>query len=92
MAKNMARIENGTVVNIEWCSDRTEDTDVLVSVYDRPVTIGDTYDGQDFYRNGEKILTPLEEAEKKNEELEIELAELDAALLEVQYQSLIGGV
>lgn len=92
MAKNMARIENGIIIGVEWCSDRAIDTDTLVSVYDRPVTIGDAYDGQDFYRNGEKILTPLEEAEKKNEELEIELAELDAALLEVQYQSLIGGI
>lgn len=69
MAKNMAKIEDGIVVGIEWCSDRATDTDTLISVYDRPVTIGDIYDGQDFYRDGEKILTPLEEAEKKNEEL-----------------------
>jgi hypothetical protein len=70
----MARIEDGIVVNIEWCSDKATDTDTLISIYDRPVTIGDTYDGQDFYRNGEKILTPLEEAEKKNEEFESALA------------------
>lgn len=92
MSKNMVRIKDDIVINIEWHSDRAIDTDTLVSVYDRPVTIGDTYDGQDFYRNGEKILTPLEEAEKKNEELEAELAELDAALLEAQYQNLIGGM
>jgi hypothetical protein len=85
MAKNMARIENGIIIGVEWCSDRVIDTETLISVYDRPVTIGDIYDGQDFYHDGEKILTPLEEAEKKNEELEIELAELDAALLEAQY-------
>ena len=74
MAKNMARIEDGVIVGVEWCSDRTVDTETLVSVYDRPVTVGDTYDGQDFYRNGEKILTPLEQAEKRNEELESALA------------------
>lgn len=80
MAKNMARIENGIIINVEWCSDRTVDTDTLISVYDRPVTVGDIYDGQDFYRNGEKILTPLEEAEKKNEEFEVALSEIEAAL------------
>ena len=60
MAKNMAKIENGIIIGVEWCSDRVIDTNTLVSVYNRPVTIGDIYDGQDFYRNGEKILTPLE--------------------------------
>lgn len=79
MAKNMARIEDGVIVGVEWCSDRTVDTDTLISVYDRPVTIGDIYDGQDFYRNGEKILTPLEEAEKKNEEFESALIEIETA-------------
>ena len=68
MAKNMARIEDGIVTNIEWCSDRTEDTDVLISIYDRPVAVNDIYDGQDFYHNGQKILTPMEELEKENEE------------------------
>ena len=68
MAKNMARIENGIIINIEWHSDETIDTETLISVYDRPVTIDDIYDGQDFYRNGEKILTPMEELEKENEE------------------------
>ena len=73
MAKNMARIEDGVIAGIEWCSDRTIDTDTLISVYDRPVTIGDNYDGQDFYRNGEKILTPLEKLEKENEEYKASL-------------------
>ena len=73
MAKNMARIEDGVIVGIEWCSDRTIDTDTLISVYDRPVTIGDNYDGQDFYRNGEKILTLLEKLEKENEEYKTSL-------------------
>lgn len=80
MAKNMARIEDGVIAGIEWCSDRTIDTDTLISVYDRPVTVGDIYDGQDFYRNGEKILTPLEEAEKKIKEFESALTEIETAL------------
>ena len=63
MAKNMARIQNGLVVNIEWCSDKQAQTDILINLADRPVAIGDTYDGSDFYRDGEKVLTPIEKLE-----------------------------
>ena len=61
MAKNMARIENGIVVNVEWCSDVICETDTLKNVEDRPVGIGDTYENGKFYRNGVEVLTPLEE-------------------------------
>lgn len=70
MAKNMARIENGFVVNIEWCSDRQVQTETLIDLFDRPVAIGDTYDGSDFYHDGEKVLTSLEQAQAKIAELE----------------------
>ena len=73
MAKNMARIENNIVVNIEWCSDGMAETDTLKNTEDRPVGIGDTYESGKFYRNGEEILTPLEEALKKNAEYEAAL-------------------
>lgn len=63
MAKNMARIENGLVVNIEWCSDKQAQTEMLINLEDRPVAIGDTYDGVDFYRDGVKVLTPIEKLE-----------------------------
>ena len=63
MAKSMARIENGLVVNIEWCSDKQAQTETLINLADRPVAIGDTYDGSDFYRDGEKVLTPIEKLE-----------------------------
>ena len=63
MAKNMARIEDGLVVNIEWCSDKQAQTETLINLADRPVAIGDTYDGSDFYRDGEKVLTPIEKLE-----------------------------
>lgn len=69
MAKNMARIENGVVVNIEWCSSDVEETDALKETNDMLIEIGDTYDGSFFYRNGEKILTQLEEEYVKNTEL-----------------------
>lgn len=76
MAKNMARISEGLVVNVEWCSDKQAQTDTLINLSDRPVAIGDTYDGADFYRDGEKVLTPLEAAQAEIEDMKAALAEL----------------
>ena len=76
MAKNMARIENGLVVNIEWCSNKQAQTEALIDLEDRPVAIGDTYDGSDFYRDGEKVLTPLEQAQAEIEDMKTALNEL----------------
>ena len=80
MAKSMARIDNSIVANIEWCSDSRQQTETLIDLNDRLVAIGDTYDGVDFYRDGEKVLTPLEEAQKQIEKLAAELEDADAAL------------
>ena len=60
MAKNMARLSNGIVFNIEWFSDSTAETDALINIGDRPVAIGDSYIGGVFYRGGEKILSIAE--------------------------------
>jgi len=68
MAKNMARIENGVVVNIEWVSDKIQETDFFKNIGDRPVEINDTFDGEFFYRNGEKVLTALETLQTNNTE------------------------
>ena len=76
MAKNMARIENGLVVNIEWCSDKQAQTETLINLADRPVAIGDTYDGSDFYRDREKVLTTLEQAQTEIEDMKTALNEL----------------
>lgn len=80
MAKSMALIENGTVVNMLWCSDSEPETDILLDPADRPVGIGDTYSDGKFYRDGVEILTPLEEAQKKNTEYESALTEIETAL------------
>ena len=72
MAKNMAFVENGIVSNILWCSDQEPETDRLMEIGDRPVAIGDSYESGKFYRNGEEVLAPLQEALKKNIELEAE--------------------
>lgn len=80
MAKTMALIENGTVTNMLWCSDSEPETATLIDPADRPVTIGDTYSNGKFYRDGVEILTPLEEALKKNDEYEAALTEIEEAL------------
>lgn len=80
MAKSMALIENGTVANILWCSDSQPETDAIINPADRPVGIGDTYSNGKFYRDGVEILTPLEEALKKNAEYESALTEIETAL------------
>ena len=80
MAKSMALIENGTVANMLWCSDSELETESLIKLADRPVRIGDTYSDGKFYRDGAEILTPFEEAQKKNTEYESALTEIETAL------------
>lgn len=80
MAKTMAALENGDVVNMVWCRDSQSETDTLKNVDDRPVGIGDTYADGKFYRDDAEILTPLEEARKLNAEYEAALSEIEEAL------------
>ena len=83
MAKNMARIENGVVVNIEWCANIEEESESLKEVNDLIVEIGDTYDGSAFYHNGERLLTPLEIAQAETAALKKENAALIECILEM---------
>lgn len=83
---NYALIENGRVVNLIWLHpDNAAEFPGAVPYGDAMVQVGDEYDGQDFYRQGQRVLTPWEE-------LSGQMAELDEALLEMQYQQLIGGL
>lgn len=71
---NYALIENGVVTNIIWLySANAEDFPSAVPCGDLPVAIGDTYDGTDFYRDGERVLTPLEQARKDAEDMQAAL-------------------
>ena len=72
MAKNMALVENGIVVNVLWCSDRALETETLIDTADRPVGIGDTYTDGKFYRDGAEVLTPLEQAQNDVQKLQDE--------------------
>ena len=80
MAKNMALVSDGVVVNVLWCSDKAAQTDTLIDPAGRPVGIGDTYSDWKFYRDGAEILTPLEEALKQNVAYEAALSEIEKAL------------
>ena len=80
MAKSMALVENGVVVNVLWCSDRESETETLIDTEDRPVAIGDSYESGKFYRNGEEVMTPLQAALNKIDEYEAALSEIEAAL------------
>lgn len=59
---NYALIENGIVTNIIWLSyTNADDFPNAVAMGDLPVAIGDTWDGEYFYRDGQRILTRNEE-------------------------------
>lgn len=60
MAKTMARLENNIVTNIEWCSDRTKETECLKEAFDYPIEVGDVYSEGRYYRNGEVVLNNME--------------------------------
>lgn len=71
---NYALIENGVVTNIIWLySGNAGDFPDAVRCGDVPVAIGDTYDGHDFYRGGERVFTPLEQARKDAEDMQAAL-------------------
>ena len=90
---NYALIENGVVQNIIWLSpSNTSDFPEAVLVEGIPAQIGDTYENELFYRNGERILTRIESLNQANFEQALIIAELDDALLDMTYDSIMGGL
>lgn len=82
VAKTMAVIDGGIVVNMIWCSDYTPETDIRKDPEDRPVGIGDTYADGRWYRDGVEILTQLEQAQKELADLQSQIDDLDASYRE----------
>lgn len=80
MAKTMALVADGIVANILWCADNAAPADSLISVADRPVSIGDAYADGKFYRGGAEVLTPLEAANAEIERLRAEMEDMQEAL------------
>ena len=70
-----ALVEDGVVVNVMVLyPPSAEEFPNAVPCGDVPVAIGDTYDGEHFYRAGERVLTALEQAQKDAEDMAAALA------------------
>lgn len=69
-----ALVENGVVVNVMVLyPPSAAEFEGAVPCGEIPVAIGDTYDGEHFYRAGERVLTPLEQAQKDAEDMQAAL-------------------
>lgn len=86
---NYAVIENGVVTNIIWLSPaNAADFPGVIPLEGRPVAMGDSYSGGVFTRNGAPVLTDSQRLTQANQEI----AALDAALLDAEYESILGGL
>lgn len=92
-----AYIEEGVVTNIIWLNPQNEsEFPSAVRSDNLAICIGDTYEDGAFYRNGELILTTEDLLIKQNSEKDIAIAEknaliaeLDTAILDMTYNSLL---
>ena len=59
---NYALIENGVVTNVIWLNpENAADFPDAVAMGETLAGIGDTWDGERFYRDGQRVLTRNEE-------------------------------
>ena len=69
-----AIITDGVVTNvIVLYPGNARDFPSAVPCGDVPVAIGDTWDGHDFYREGARVLSPVEQARNDAEDMEAAL-------------------
>lgn len=69
-----ALVENGVVTNLMVLyPPSAAEFEGAVPCGEIPVAIGDTYDGEHFYRAGERVLTALEQAQKDAEDMQAAL-------------------
>lgn len=68
MAKNMARLEDGVVVNLEWCSDSEPETAELREYEGYAIRIGDSWEDRKWMRDGAAVLTEAQIAAQVAEE------------------------
>ena len=83
MAKNMALLEQGAVINLLWCSDNEPETERLVDCGERPVCLGDSYTNGKFYRDGQAVLSEAEALRAQN----AQLLDAMAQMVEEVYES-----
>ena len=63
---NYALVENGIVTNIIWLNERNAgEWPGAVRLGERMVEVGDTYDGEKFWRDGTEVMTEAESAQMK---------------------------
>lgn len=66
-----AHVQDGTVVNIvcaePYGAQSLQKIMTLIET-DKPVAIGDSYDGSKFYRDGVEVLTPFEATARELDE------------------------
>lgn len=91
---NYAIVEDGIVTNLIVLNPNdARDFPDAVCCEGKPVRIGDTYQNEEFYNiKGEKIITYEQIALIALNKANLTIVELDAALLEATYQSIIGGI
>lgn len=90
---NYALIENGIVANIIWLLPiNANDFPSAVPINNVLVNIGDEYKDGTFYRDGNRVLTNLEMMQQVLNEKNAIIAELDAALLDMAYENIMGGL
>ncbi len=78
---NYAVTEDGVVTNIiVLYPSNAKDFPGAVPCGDVPVGIEDTWDGQDFYRDGEKVVSPLTAARQEVQTMQEELPMLKAQI------------
>ena len=66
-----ALVENGVVTNVMVLyPPNAAEFAGAVPCGELPVAIGDPYDGEHFYRGGERVLTALEQAQKDAEDMQ----------------------
>lgn len=68
MAKNMARLVDGVVVNLEWCSDSEPETAELREYEGYAIRIGDIWEDGKWMRDGAAVLTEAQIAAQVEEE------------------------
>lgn len=68
MAKNMARLVDGVVVNLEWCSDGEPETAELRAYDGYSIHVGDSWEDGKWMRDGAAVLTEAEIAAQVAEE------------------------
>lgn len=76
-----ALVENGVVTNVMVLyPPSAAEFEGAVPCGDLPVAVGDTYDGSDFYRGGEKLDSPLAVAQQEAQALKEDIPMLKAQI------------